>query len=315
LEASAYLRKLHQILVFSEVCDGNMEEGNFRCDVNVSVRPVGQVELGTRCELKNLNSFRFVEAAIEYEVARQIALIEGGGNVVQETRGWDSAAGKTFTMRRKEEAHDYRYFPEPDLPPLVLADGFVEGVRKRMPELPERKRARFVADYGLSDYDASVLTSAKELSAYFERTVEAAAPAKAAANWITTELLRELKEVGGDLAKNPVTPAALASLLKLVEKNTISGKIAKKVFEEMFRSGGGDPETIVRERGLVQVLDSGAVEAWVDEVLAKHPAALAEYQGGNAKIHGFFVGEIMKLSRGKANPGLVNEVLKKKTGV
>jgi len=313
-EATAYLRKLHQILIFAGVCDGNMEEGNFRCDVNVSIRPVGQKELGTRCELKNLNSFRFVEAAIDFEVARQIALVEGGGLVVQETRGWDSAGNKTFTMRKKEEAHDYRYFPEPDLPPLLLTESYVDEVRRAMPELPTRKRDRFVKEYGLSQLDAEVLTSTKDLSQYFEETVAAGALAKTAANWITSELLRELKDFDGDIGRSPIRPTELAQLVKLIKKGTISGKIAKKVFEDMIQ-GHGDPEKIVREKGLVQVLDTGLVEAWVDEVLAQFPSQLAEYQGGRMQILGFFVGEIMKLSRGKANPALVNELLKKKTGI
>lgn len=310
-EAVAYLKKLHQILVYAGICDGNLEEGNFRCDVNVSVRPLGQKELGTRTELKNINSFRFVEKATEYEIARQIAVIEGGGRVTQETRGWDAAAAKTFTMRSKEEAHDYRYFPEPDLPPLLVSDELVERVRRAMPELPDAKRARFVSTHGLSEYDAGVLTSSRELSAYYEETVVAGANPKLAANWITTELLRELKEVEGDLAKSPVKAKDLATLVGLVEKGSISGKIGKTVFGEMFRTGR-PPDEIIREKGLAQVSDSGAIEAWVDEAIRSFPSQAASLRGGEQKLMGFFVGEIMKSSKGQANPRMVTELLRKK---
>ncbi len=312
-EASAYLRKLHAILVYADVCDGNLEEGNFRCDVNISIRPLGQKAFGTRCELKNLNSFRFVEKAIEYEIARQIAIVEAGGKVAQETRGWDAAAGKTFSMRSKEEAHDYRYFPDPDLPPLVLEAGYVERVKGEMPELPEDKKRRFVESYGLSAYDAESLTATKSLSEYFEACVREGATAKVAANWILSELLRELKDVEGDVTKSPLRPAALAALVKLIDVGTISGKIAKTVFDEMYRTGKSAAE-IVEAKGLVQISDTAPIEAWVDEVLAAFPNEVESYRGGKEKLYGFFVGETMKRSKGKANPGLVNEVLRRKLG-
>ena len=314
-EAVAYLKKLHAILVYAEICDGNLEEGNFRCDANVSVRPAGQRQLGTRTELKNINSFRFIEKAMEYEIARHIALIEGGGRIVQETRGWDSAVGKTFSMRSKEEAQDYRYFPDPDLPPLVIDESLIDSIRRTMPELPEAKRARFVQAYGLSESDSEVLITSRDLAAYFEQVVSAGAPAKPSANWITSELLRELKDRGDDaLAKCPIGPDALAELIKLVEKGTISGKIAKTVFAEMFATGER-AEKIVRDKGLVQVLDTGTIEAWVDVVLAQHAAQAADYAAGKTKLLGFFVGEVMKLSKGKANPPLVTEILNRKLGV
>jgi len=310
-EAGAYLRKIHQILVYAQVCDGNLEEGNFRCDVNISIRPLGQKTLGTRAELKNINSFRFVEKAIEYEIARQISVVEAGGHIVQETRGWDSAANRTFTMRSKEEAHDYRYFPEPDLPPLLLTESFVTGVRNSMPELPEQKKARFISEQGLSPYDAELLTAGRELASYFEDVLRAGANAKLAANWIGSELLRNLKEFDGDLKRNPVTPVSLARLLSLIENNIISGKIAKTVFDDMFKTGG-DPEAIVRDRGLIQVLDVDALDGWVNEILQKHPDQASQYRAGKVKVMGFFVGEVMKLSKGKANPPLVTERFIKK---
>lgn len=310
-EAVAYLKKVHAILMYAEVCDGNMEEGNFRCDVNISIRPVGQKEFGTRAELKNINSFRFVEKAIEYEIARQISVVESGAKVIQETRGWDSAVSKTFSMRSKEEAHDYRYFPEPDLPPLVLGAGYVQDVRAKMPELPDQKKSRFIKEQGLSDYDAEVLTANRDLAAYFEKVVAAGATPKLAANWITAELMREMKSLENDFAKCPVQPMQLAELVKLVEKGTISGKIGKTVFEEMFRTGV-DPQKIVEAKGLVQVSDSGALEAWVDQVLQASPSQVADFKAGKLKLMGYFVGEIMKLSKGKANPPLVTELIQKK---
>ncbi len=310
-EASAYLKKIHAILMYADVCDGNLEEGNFRCDVNISIRPVGQQKLGTRAELKNINSFRFVEKAIEYEIARQISVVEAGGKIIQETRGWDSAVGKTFSMRSKEEAHDYRYFPDPDLPPLVLAPGFVDSVRKAMPELPEEKKKRFIQAQGLSEYDADVLTSGRDLANYYEKTVRAGATPKTASNWITGELLREMKSLEGDFSKCPIPPARLSELIQLIEKGTISGKIAKTIFEEMFKTGGS-PQQIVEAKGLVQVSDSSALEAWVDQVLNMSPAQVADYKSGKTKLMGYFVGEVMKLSQGKANPPLVTQLIQKK---
>jgi aspartyl-tRNA(Asn)/glutamyl-tRNA(Gln) amidotransferase subunit B len=311
LEAVAYLRKLHAILVYAEICDGNLEQGNFRCDANISVRPFGQKTLGTRTELKNINSFRFIEKALDYEIARHVAVIEGGGRIVQETRGWDAATSKTFSMRSKEEAQDYRYFPEPDLPPLRIEEGFIDEIKKLMPELPEAKKNRFVENYGLSAYDAEILTSTKELAGYFEEAVRAGGTPKTLANWIGSELLREMKDVEGDIRESPIRPAQLAELIKLMEGGTISGKIAKAVFQEMFASGK-DPQEIVREKGLVQVQDSSAIEAWVDQVMGAHPQLVAEFKEGKEKLMGSFVGEVMKLSKGKASPPMVTELIRKK---
>jgi aspartyl-tRNA(Asn)/glutamyl-tRNA(Gln) amidotransferase subunit B len=310
-EAVAYLKKIHAILVFAGICDGNLEEGNFRCDVNLSVRPVGQKEFGTRTELKNLNSFRFVEKAIEFEAARQIATVSSGGKVIQETRGWDSAAGRTFSQRTKEEAHDYRYFPEPDLPPLIVSAEYIESVREAMPELPDAKRDRFEKDYSLSPYDADQLTQSKDLADYFERAVKAKANPKAAANWILSELLREIKKVeGAEIHQSPISPEQIAELISLIEKGTISGKIAKTVFEEMFVSKKS-PTKIVEEKGLVQVLDEGAIQSWIQQAIADNPSVVAEYKAGKEKVFAFLVGQVMKHSKGKANPGVVGEKLKK----
>ena len=314
LEAVAYLRKVHAALVYAAVCDGNLEEGNFRCDANVSVRPLKQKTLGTRTELKNINSFRFIEKAIEYEIARQIAVIEGGAKIIQETRGWDSAASKTFTMRTKEEAHDYRYFPEPDLPPLILSDAYISKIAETMPELPDAKKKRFMERYSLNAYHADALTLSREMSEYFEQCVAAGASAQLAANWINSELVRELKECDGDIKRSPISAAQLAELIGFIENATLSGKMAKKVFEQMLASKKSAKD-IVREQGLVQVVDVAALEGWVDKVLEAHPALVSDYKGGKEKILGFFVGEVMKLSRGKANPPMVTELIKRKTGV
>ena len=315
-EAAAYMRKLHAILVYADICDGNLEEGNFRCDVNISIRPVGQKQLGTRTELKNINSFRFVEKATEYEIARQIALVEAGGKVVMETRGWDAAIGKTFSMRKKEEAHDYRYFPEPDLPPLILDKAQLDSIRSTMPELPEHKQKRFVSQFQLNEYDADTLTSSKELASFFEKVVGFGVSPKLAANWINSELLRELKEVEGDIRKSPLTAEQLAGLIGLIEKGSISGKIAKSVFEEMYQAAKNsqflNAETIVKEKGLLQILDNSAIENWVMEVIQKNPAVVEDYKSGKIKVMGYLVGETMKLSQGKANPPLVQEMMKKK---
>ncbi len=309
-EAVAYLKKIHAILVFAGICDGNMEEGNFRCDVNLSVRPLGQKELGTRTELKNLNSFRFIEKAIEFENARQIATLSSGGKVIQETRGWDSAAGKTFSQRTKEEAHDYRYFPEPDLPPLFVSQDYIQAVRAAMPELPDAKRARFEKVYAISPYDAEQLIASKDLADYFEKCVKAGATPKLACNWVLSELLREIKKVeGADIRESPIAPEQIAELISLIEKGTISGKIAKAVFEEMFRTQKA-PTDIVKEKGLVQVLDEGAIQGWIQQVVDENPAVVADYKAGKDKVFAFLVGQVMKLSKGKANPGVVGEKLK-----
>ena len=310
-EAVAYLKKLHQIVVYLGVCDGNMEEGSFRCDANVSVRPWGQAAFGTRAEIKNVNSFRFVKQAIDYEVERQIELIEDGGKVIQETRLFDPNSGMTRSMRGKEEAHDYRYFPDPDLVPLVISSEWVEEVRKNLPELPEAKIERFMGEFGLPRYDAEVLSSEREMADYFEATVAAGAPAKPASNWVMGEVTRGLNTEGIAIAQCPVTPPMLAGMLGRIEDNTISGKIAKTVFDEMWKTGK-DADTVIAEKGLKQVTDTGAIEAVIDEILAANPGQVEEYRSGKEKVFGFFVGQVMKASKGKANPAAVNELLKKK---
>lgn len=310
-DAGAYLRKIHSILQFAEVCDGNLEEGNFRCDVNVSVRPVGQDELGTRTEMKNINSFRFVEKSIEYEAARQISVIEAGGKITQETRGWDAALGKTFLMRTKEDAHDYRYFPDPDLPPLVITDEYIESIKATMPELPEQMRMRFVKDFQVSDYDAKELTCDRELAEFFEAVVGFGAKAKLAANWVLSELLRVIKERDLTISTSPISAERLAGMISLIEKGVISGKIAKAVFEEMLKSADS-AKAIVEAKGLVQVSDEFQIEKWVDEVIAASPGQVAQFKAGKDKLMGFFVGQVMKLSQGKANPPLVTKLIQKK---
>ena len=308
-EAVAYLKQLHQLVRFLDVSGADMEKGQFRCDANVSVRRPGE-PFGTRCELKNMNSFRFIKQAIEYEINRQIELIEDGGTVVQETRLFDSARGETRPMRGKEEAHDYRYFPEPDLPPLVLSQEEVDAIRAGMPELPSEMRRRFEAEYGLSSYDADVLTQTRELAAWYE-ALAAAHPAdpKRCANWMANELLGRLNERGLDIADSPVSPHALAGLLDRIADNTISGKIAKDVLDAMLDSGK-DADAIIEEKGLKQVSDTGAIDAMIRDVLEANPEQVAAYKAGKDKLFGFFVGQVMKASRGKANPALVNQRLK-----
>ncbi|ABB30322.1 glutamyl-tRNA(Gln) amidotransferase, B subunit [Geobacter metallireducens RCH3] len=310
-EAVAYLKKLHQIVVYLGICDGNMEEGSFRCDANVSVMPVGSTTFGTRTETKNVNSFRFVKQAIEYEIERQIELIEEGGKVVQETRLFNPDSGETRSMRGKEEAHDYRYFPDPDLVPLVISNDWVADVALSLPELPEARRNRYRSDLGLSDYDAEVLTATREMAEYFEACLAAGAPAKGAANWVMGEVTRSLNEAGTGIADCPVTPERLTALLQLIEKGTISGKIAKTVFDEMWTNDKA-PEAIVEEKGLVQVSDTGAIEKIIDEIMAANMGQVEEFRGGKEKVFGFFVGQVMRASKGKANPAVVNELLLKK---
>ncbi len=310
-EAIAYLKKLHQIVVYLGVCDGNLEEGSFRCDANVSVRPYGQAEFGTRAELKNINSFRFIKQAIEYEVERQIDLIEAGGKVIQETRLFDSNTGMTRSMRGKEEAHDYRYFPDPDLVPLVISPEWTEQVRASLPELPDAKRARFVEELGLSAYDAEVLAADRALADYFDICVTLTKDAKICANWIMGDVLRKLRESGTSIVDVPVSPQRLTGLLIRIADNTISGKIAKAVFDKMWQSGQ-TADQIINAEGLKQVTDTGAIEGMVDEVIAANPDQVAEYLGGKDKLIGFFVGKVMQASQGKANPGMVNQLLKKK---
>ncbi|WP_224983631.1 Asp-tRNA(Asn)/Glu-tRNA(Gln) amidotransferase subunit GatB [Geomonas agri] len=311
-EAIAYLKKLHQIVMYLGICDGNLEEGSFRCDANVSLMPVGSTVFGTRAELKNINSFKFIKQAIEYEIERQAEILDDGGKVIQETRLFDPNTGTTRSMRGKEEAHDYRYFPDPDLVPVLIPDQWIEDVRATLPELPEAKRARYVAELGLPEYDAEVLVSSRELAAYYEETVALFPQAKTVSNWVMGEVSRALNEDNNrSITDCAVTPALLADLLKLMEKGTISGKIAKTVFDEMYKTGKA-PEKIVEEKGLVQVSDTGAIEAMVDEVLKNNPAQVEQYRGGKETVFGFFVGQVMRASKGKANPAVVNELLLKK---
>lgn len=310
-EAIAYLKQLHQIVVYLGICDGNLEEGSFRCDANVSIRPWGQEEFGTRAELKNINSFRFIKQAIEYEVERQIDVIEDGGKVVQETRLFDADKGTTRSMRGKEEAHDYRYFPDPDLLPLNISDEWIEDVRNALPELPEAKLARYQEELGLPAYDAGVLVAEKSVAAYFDALVALHNQPKLCSNWIMSEVLGALKEHGLEIEQCPVTPELLAGVLKRIDDKTISGKIAKTVFEEIWKSGK-TADQVIEEKGLKQVTDTGAIEAIVDEIIAANPGQVAEYKGGKEKLMGFFVGQVMKASKGKANPGMANQLLKKK---
>ncbi len=312
-EVVAYLKALRAILVYLDICDGNMEEGSFRCDANVSLRPIGQEAFGTRAELKNLNSFRHVQKAIEYEVDRQADLLDDGQPVIQETRLYDAAKNVTASMRGKEEAHDYRYFPDPDLVPLRIAPGRLDAWRAELPELPVARRDRFQSAYGLSEYDADVLTAERDLADYFEAAVAAGAEAKKAANWIQSELLRELHQAGLAAGKAALTAEKLAALIKLIDDGAISGKIAKQIFPDLFAQGL-DPAAYVQEKGLSQISDSSALESAVDAVLAANPAEVEAYRGGKTKLMGFFVGQIMKATKGQANPGLVNELLRKKLG-
>ncbi len=309
-EAVAYMKKIHAIVRYLEICDGNMQEGSFRCDANVSVRPQGARELGTRCEIKNLNSFRFVERAINHEVGRQVALIEGGGKVRQETRLYDPDRDETRPMRSKEEANDYRYFPDPDLLPLALDDAFIEDVRAGLPELPDQKASRLIVQYDLSDYDAGVLTSSREMADYYETVVKYGVPAKLAANWVTGELSGHLNRGGLEIAQSKVSPERLAALLKLNADHTISSATAKTVLTTMWDEGS-DPEAIIESRGLRQITDAGAIEKAIAGVMAANPVQLADYRAGKDKLFGFFVGQVMKATGGKANPGQVNALLKK----
>ncbi len=308
-EAVEYLKMLRAILRYLEICDGDMEKGSLRCDANVSIRPKGSKVFGTRTEVKNMNSFRHVERALSYEIERQKRVIEEGGEVVQETRLWDPQRGVTVPMRGKEEAHDYRYFPDPDLVPLVISEEWIEEVRRSLPELPLERKERFVRQYGIPEYDAGVLTASKALADYYERCVELFPEPKQVSNWVMGELLRLLNEAGKEPEDCPVPPEGLAELLGLIKDGTISGKIAKGVFEEMFRTGRGARE-IVKEKGLEQITDEGVLKAVVDQVLRDHPEEVSEYRKGKEKLLGFFVGQVMKATRGKANPQLVNKLLR-----
>lgn len=309
-EAGQYLRSIRAILRFANVCDGNMEQGNLRCDANISVRKHGDTKFGTKVELKNINSFRFVEKAIEFEIARQVECLEQGERVVQQTRLWNSARNTTEVMREKEEAHDYRYFPEPDLPVLFISEQWQKEVADQMPELPDSKRERFIKDYGLSPYDAGVLTSSKELADYFEAVQKLTSNPKISANWIMNELLGRLNAEGQEIEQSRVTTTQLAELIKTIEKGEISGKIAKGVFDEMFLTGK-DPQAIIQEKGLVQINDTAHIESIVRKVFSENPSQLTDCKAGKAKLIGFFVGQVMKESKGQANPGLVNELVQK----
>ncbi len=310
-EAGDYLRKLRAILQYLEICTGNMEEGSFRCDANVSVRPKGQKELGTRAEVKNMNSFKHVEKALEYEIKRQIAVLDGGEKIVQETRLWDANEGITVSMRGKEEAHDYRYFPDPDLVPLKIDEGWVDEIRKSLPELPGEKKDRFVRQYQIPEYDAEILTSTKAMANYYEECVRLLPEPKTVSNWMMGDLLKELKRDEREIDQCPVTPRHLSEMLSMVKAGTISGKIAKDVFEEMYQTGER-PETIVKEKGWNQILDEGEIERAISKAMETNPKQVEDYRNGKDKLFGFFVGEVMKQTKGKANPKLVNDILKKK---
>jgi aspartyl-tRNA(Asn)/glutamyl-tRNA(Gln) amidotransferase subunit B len=322
-EAAAYIAKLRQILRYLGTCDGNMQNGNLRADVNVSICRPGQYEkymetqdfahLGTRCEIKNMNSMRFIQQAIEYEARRQIAIVEGGGAVVQETRLYDPDKGETRSMRSKEEAHDYRYFPDPDLLPLEIEQAWVDGIKASLPELPDAKKARFVLEFGLSEYDASVLTAEVANADYFEAVAADAGDGKLAANWVINELFGRLKKEDHSIEESPVSPTQLGAIVRLIKSDAISGKIAKDLFEIVYTEGG-DPEQIVEERGMKQVTDTGAIERAVDEIIAANPAQV-EKAKANPKLAGWFVGQVMKATGGRANPKAVNDIVAAKLGL
>ncbi|MCD6034725.1 MAG: aspartyl/glutamyl-tRNA amidotransferase subunit [Rickettsiales bacterium] len=309
-EAAEYMKKLRSIVRYLGTCDGDMEKGSMRCDANVSVRRVGEKKLGTRCEIKNLNSVRFLIKAIDFEAERQVELLESGGKVVQETRLFDTSTGETRTMRSKEDAHDYRYFPDPDLLPLEISESFIQKIREDLPELPDQKKARYISEMGLSAYDASVIVADKETAIYFEEASKGH-DTKTAANWLTAELFGRLNKAGLAITESPVSAQQFGKLLGLMEDSTISGKIAKEVLDIMCETRQ-DPDVIVKERGLVQVTDTGAIEKIVDAVMAENGDKVTEYRSGKDKLFGFFVGQVMKASQGKANPEAVNDILKKK---
>jgi aspartyl-tRNA(Asn)/glutamyl-tRNA(Gln) amidotransferase subunit B len=310
-EAANYLRQLRAILQYLEICDGNMEEGSFRCDANVSIRPAGTKKLGTRAEVKNMNSFRHVERALAHEIKRQKKVVQGGGAVVQETRLWNPAKGVTEAMRGKEEAHDYRYFPDPDLVPLIISREWIEEIGRGLPELPLQKKGRFVKEYQIPEYDAGVITASKALADYYEESVRLFPEPKQVSNWIMGDLLRLLKEDDREVEAAPLSPRQLAEMLALIKDGTISGKIAKTVFEEIYKTGRSAGE-IVKEQGLVQITDQAVVEQAVEKVLQTHPKEVEAYKQGKDKLFGFFVGQVMRATQGKANPQLVNDILKKR---
>ena len=310
-EVVAYLKGLRDVLMYLEVCDGNMDEGSFRCEPNLSLRPLGQKEFGTKVELKNINSFKFVKDAVEYEIKRQTKVLSEGGKVNQETRLWNLERGETVVMRSKEEAHDYRYFPDPDLVPLKLEKEWIEGCRKHVAELPATRMRRFVSGFALSEYDAGVLTASKAVADYFEACVTLFNQPKTVSNWVMGELTRELNNSGTDASASPVAPERLVSLLQLVEQGTISLKVAREIFPEVY-SSGKTPEQIVQEKGLIQVSDEGSLDKIIGEVIEKNPTQVAQFKEGKQQVLGFLFGQVMKTSGGKANPGKVNELLKKK---
>jgi aspartyl-tRNA(Asn)/glutamyl-tRNA(Gln) amidotransferase subunit B len=313
-EAVAYMRKLHELVRYLEICDGNMQEGSFRCDANVSVRPKGQVEFGTRAEIKNINSFKFVEKAINYEIERHIDVLEAGGRIIQETRLYDANKDETRSMRSKEEANDYRYFPDPDLLPVLIEDSLKDEIRATLPELPEAKKQRFIAQYALDDENASTLTSSRELADYYEAVVSASGvEARLSTNWITGDVLGALNKAGLEISQSPVSSQRLAGLLKRIADNTISGKIAKQVFDKMWNSEAS-ADDIIEQEGLVQISDNGAIEAIIDVIIANNPGQVEQYRSGKDKVFGFFVGQVMKETQGKANPGEVNKMLVDKLG-
>ncbi len=312
-EAVAYMRKIHSIVTYIGICDGNMQEGSFRCDANVSMRPKGQEEFGTRTELKNINSFRFVERAINVEIERQIDILESGGTVVQETRLYDSNKNETRSMRSKEDAMDYRYFPDPDLLPIVVTDDEIEAIRKTLPELPDAKKVRFMSEYKLNAEDAGNLTASLELANYFETVTKEIDDSKLAANWIMGELTARLNKENLTVKSLPVSASQFAGLLARIKDNTISGKIAKDVFDTMWNEGS-EADSIIESKGLKQINDTGALEAMVDKVIADNPNQVEQFKAGKEKLMGFFVGQIMKQTQGKANPGQINQLLKKKLG-
>lgn len=310
-EVDAYLKALREVLVYLGVCDGNMEQGSFRCEPNVSIRPVGQSYLGTKVELKNINSFRYAKEAIEFEVRRQQEVLDEGGTLRQETRLWDVQRGQTAVMRSKEEAHDYRYFPDPDLLPVQLDEEWIKELSSKLPELPGEKFQRFLDEYGLPEYDAKILTESKELAEYFEACVQLYPQSKIVSNWVMGELLRELNQQGIRASASPVSPERLVELLQLVETGTVSLKVARELFPELYLSGK-NPEDLVKEKGLLQLSDEGQLEALIETVLASHPSQVEQYRNGKETVLGYIVGQVMKASGGKANPGKVNTLLKNK---
>lgn len=310
-EAYSYLSSLKQILTYLEICDGNMEEGSLRCDANISIRPKGTIELGTRTEVKNMNSFRNVERAIDFEIERQIELVEEGGEVIQQTLLWNADLNEAFPMRGKEESHDYRYFPDPDLVPVVVDEIWKSELEKRLPELPQKRKVRFVTEYAIPEYDSEVLTSEKEIANYFEETVKTTRNYKSASNWIMVDVLKVIKDEKISITDFKLSPENLGKLINLIDSNIISGKIAKEVFPEMLKSNV-DPEIIVKEKGLIQITDTSEIEKAIDEIISQNEKQVEEYKSGKDKVFGFFVGQVMRATKGKANPQIVNDLLKQK---